>query len=105
MKVEEQDIPLLMEDVDDVYRTLWDNLEQLIDLYEHLPSELKDEYGEAMKLGIPNGMTMLEMKYLQLCVMMLEEIVKYDQWRRNMNLLDMCRRKLKMVHEDAFYAD
>ena len=103
--VEEQDIPSLMEEIKDVYALLWNNIEEINELHKHLSPDLKDQYWEIVKLGFPNCMALLKMRYLQLCVMMLEKIVKHDMTHYYVDLLNTCRRELKMMHEDAYYAD
>lgn len=129
MELGKCDISSLMGEVGEVYKTLYDNIERIIDSLENLEKDLKSECDkcgvdyslfnkipyytnslknrdwELIKLGIPNCMTMLELRFLQLCVMMLERIVRYERKERDMKLLEMCKKRLEMVHEEAFYID
>jgi hypothetical protein len=131
LKIElgEQDISSIIEEIDDTYKELCSIIRFIQNSYEHLETDMKvecDKCGidyslfdkipyyenslknrnwEMVNIGLPNVLRKLELRYLQLCVMQLEKNVKFEKTKCNMELLNMYKRKLEMVHKDAYYID
>lgn len=76
------------------------NLFQKIPYYEN---SLVNRCWESVNLGFHNIPTSLELQYYQLCVILLEEIVKYDNTYST--LLCKYRNKLKECNENSYYLD
>lgn len=75
-------------------------------LFEKTPyynNSLFNRDWEMINLAFPNLMTMLQTRYLQLCVNMLEKLVVYD--KDYMELYERCKKKLTRSHKTAYYTD
>ncbi len=75
-------------------------------LFERIPyqeNSLINRCWESVNLGFHNIPTSLELQYYQLCVILLEETIKYND--AYSDLLDKYRNKLKECHEGGYYID
>ena len=129
MMIEEQNISSLMTNIEEIYETLWNLIESVTKSSEQLQIDIKKECEkcgidyrlfdtipyyenslihrdwEITSIGFPNNMSLLKLKFLQLCVIMLEKIVKHDPTQSNMDLLEICKQKLEESHMNAYYLD
>ena len=127
MELGENDIYSLMKDIKDLFdglkiaigsvdessRRLQDDLKQECEkcgidfnLFEKIPyydNSLINRDWETINLALPNHMTKLRTRYLQLCVIMLEKLVAYNQ--DYLNILNKCKKQLKRSHKTAYYVD
>ena len=75
-------------------------------LFQKIPfqeNSLVNRCWEFVNIGFHNVPTILELQYYQLCVILLEEIIKYNDTYSD--LLDKYRNKLKECHEGGYYID
>ncbi len=127
MELGENDLNLLMKDIEGLYNGLQDSIDSITESSQRLQDDLKTEcekcgidYNlfnkisyydnslinrdwETINLALPNHMTMLRTRYLQLCVNVLEKLVAYNQ--DYLNILNKCKKQLKRSHKTAYYVD
>ena len=75
----------------------------LFDKIPYYDNSLINRDWETIHLSLPNNLCKIKIRYLQLCVNMLEKLVVYEQGYSN--LLDKCKLELAMLHESAYYGD
>ena len=127
MELGENDLNLLMKDIEGLYNGLQNSIDSITESSQRLQDDLKTEcekcgidYNlfnkisyydnslinrdwETINLALPNHMTMLRTRYLQLCVNVLEKLVAYNQ--DYLNILNKCKKQLKRSHKTAYYVD
>lgn len=127
MELGENDISSLMKDINESYDGLNSAIESVEESSRNLQNDLKIECEkcgidfnlfdkipyydnslinrdwETINLALPNHMTMLRIRYLQLCVNMLEKLVVYNN--DYMELYEKCKKMLTRSHKTAYYFD
>ncbi len=102
-----------IESVEESSRRLQDDLKKecekcgidfnLFDKIPYYDNSLINRDWETINLALPNHMTMLRIRYLQLCVNMLEKLVVYNN--DYMELYEKCKKMLTRSHKSAYYVD
>lgn len=75
----------------------------LFDTIPYYNNSLENRDWEIVNLSFPNHMTMLKIRYYQLCVNLLEKLVVYNQ--DYFELLNECKKELSRSHKSAYYVD